>query len=65
MFFSNLFNVGQTVATKKFVFDDDKIRAELLTNKDKPKKTSKFQERMQAAMKQSQAVQEQRKKGKK
>lgn len=65
MFFSNLFNVGQTVATKKFVFNDEKIRAELLTNKDKPKKTNKFQERMQAAMKQSQAIQEQKKKGKK
>ncbi len=65
MFFSNLFNVGQTVVTKKFVFNEDKIRAELLKNKDKPKKTNKFQERMQSAMKQSQALQEERKKKKK
>ena len=65
MFFSNLFNVGQTVITKNFVFDNDKIRSEVMKNKDKPKKTSKFQQRMQEAMKQSQALQEQRKKGKK
>ncbi|WP_235297007.1 membrane protein insertase YidC [Portibacter marinus] len=65
MFFSNLFNVGQTVITKNFVFDDDKIRAEVMQNKDKPKKVGKFQQRMQEAMKQSQAIQEQRKKSKK
>ncbi len=65
MFFSNLFNVGQTVITKNVVFDKEKIRAEVMKNKDKPKKVSKFQERMQEAMKQSQAMQEQKKKSKK
>ncbi len=57
MFFSNLFNVAQTIGTKNFVFNEDKIRAELMKNKEKPKKTSKFQARLQEAMKQQQTAQ--------
>ena len=58
MFFSNLFNIMQTVITKKFVFNEDKIRAELEVEKAKPKKKkSSFQERLEEAMKQQQELQ--------
>ncbi len=60
MFFSNLFNILQTVLTKKFVFNDDKIRAELevqkTENKKKPKKQG-FQARIEEAMKKQQEIQ--------
>jgi len=67
MFFSNLFNIMQTVITKKFVFDNDKILAELNKEKAKPKKPkSGFQARIEQAMKQQQAMQaEKEKKGSK
>lgn len=62
MFFSNLINILQTVITKNYIFDESKIRAELLKEKTKPKKKSGFAARLEEAMKQQQAVQEQRKK---
>ncbi len=64
MFFSNLINILQTVITKKFVFDDEKILAELKTRKSKPKKKNSFTERLQEQMRQAQAVQEQQAKAK-
>ncbi len=60
LFFSNLFNIGQTVITKNYIIDQDKVRAELEENKKKPKKKSGFQERLEAAMKEQQRVQAQR-----
>ncbi|MBX2876275.1 MAG: membrane protein insertase YidC [Saprospiraceae bacterium] len=67
LFFSNLFNIGQTVVTKNYIIDQDKVRAELEENKKKPKKKSGFQSRLEAAMKEQQRVQAQREsqKGKK
>lgn len=62
MFFSNLINILQTIVTKKYVFDEEKIRQELLKEKAKPKKKSGFQARLEEAMKQQQAIQEQKKK---
>ncbi len=62
MFFSNLINILQTIVTKKFVFDEAKIRTELLKEKSKPKKKSGFTARLEEAMKQQQAIQEQKKK---
>jgi len=62
MFFSNLFNIMQTVITKKFVFDDEKIAKELEVEKAKPKKPKKkggFQQRLEEAMKQQQEIQRQ------
>ena len=56
MFFSNLINISQTIVTKKFVFDDEKIRGELMKNKSKPKKKSGFQSRLEQAMKQQQEI---------
>ena len=67
MFFSNLINISQTIITKRFVFDDDKIRDELMKNKAKPKKKkSGFQARLEEAMKQQQqaATQRQQQQGK-
>lgn len=56
MLFSNLLNIFQTLATKQFVFNDDKIRAELEENKKKPKKKGGFQERLEQAMKEQQRI---------
>jgi len=61
MFFSNLINIAQTVITKQFVFKDEKLQAELKAKKAKPKKVNKFQQRMEEAMKQQQAVQAKKK----
>jgi YidC/Oxa1 family membrane protein insertase len=67
MFFSTLINIIQTVVTKKFVFDEEKIRAELELKKDKPKKKNTFSQRLEEAMKQQQKAMEdkQKKQGKK
>jgi YidC/Oxa1 family membrane protein insertase len=65
MFFSNIINVLQTVATKRFVFDDAKIRAELELKKDKPKKKNSFTQRLEDAMKQQQKLAEEKAKQKK
>ena len=62
MFFSNLINIIQTIVTKRFVFDDNKIRAELELKKDKPKKKNSFSKRLEEAMKQQQKVAEDKKK---
>ena len=62
MFFSQMITVSQTILTKKFVFDDEKIMAELNIQKAKPKKKSSFQSRLEEAMKQQQRLQEQKKK---
>lgn len=66
MFFSNLFNIMQTVITKKFVFDEEKIKAELEVEKAKPKKKKgNFQARLEEAMKQQQELQKKNAKKKK
>jgi len=65
MFFSNLINILQTIVTKNYIFDEAKIRTELLKQKEKPKKKGGFQARLEEAMKQQQALQEQRRKNKK
>ncbi len=62
MFFSNLFNIAQTVLTKKFVFNEEKIRTELYANKAKPKKKGGFQAKLEEAMKQQQEIAKKRKK---
>ena len=56
MFFSNLFNIAQTVITKKFVFNDEKIRTELMAAKAKPKKKGGFQAKLEEAMKNQQEM---------
>lgn len=65
MLFSNTFNIAQTLITKQFVINDDKVRAEVLKNKDKPKKKGRFsgfQEKMSKAVEEQRKLQEQQKK---
>jgi YidC/Oxa1 family membrane protein insertase len=62
MFFSNLMNISQTVITKKFVFKDERLMAELKAKKAKPKKKGGFQQRMEEALKQQQSVAAKKKK---
>ncbi len=65
MLFSNTFNIAQTLITKQFVINDDKVRAEVLSNKDKPKKKGRFsgfQEKMAKAVEEQRKIQEQQKK---
>jgi len=57
MFFSNLFNVAQTIFTKKFIFKEEKLREELMAAKSKPKKKGGFQAKLEEAMKQQQEMQ--------
>ena len=65
--FSNLFNIAQTLITKKVIIDHDKIKEELNAYKKKPKKKKKggFQSRLEEAMKQQQALAAQREAAKK
>lgn len=60
MFFSQLITISQTILTKKYVFDDEKILAELNVKKGQPKKKSGFQARFAEAMEQQRKMQEQK-----
>ena len=57
MFFSQLFTIAQTVITKKFVFDDTKLLAQLDVQKAKPKKQNSFMQKLQEAQERQQDVQ--------
>ena len=65
MLFSNLFTISQTVITKNFVFDNDKILEKLNVQKAKPKKKGGFQEKIAKAMEQQQKLRDQQKTQKK
>ncbi|MBK6994842.1 MAG: membrane protein insertase YidC [Lewinellaceae bacterium] len=58
--FSNILNIGQTLVTKEFLIDKEKIKAQLEINKAKPKKTSGFRARLDQAMKEQQRIQEEK-----
>ena len=58
--FSNILNIGQTVFTKKFLINNDKILAELEAKKNQPKKSGGFRERLENAMKEQQRLQEEK-----
>jgi len=58
----NLVTMGLMLLVKKYMIDENKIRATIELNKTKPKKQSAFQKRMEEAMKQQQAVQKSKKK---
>ncbi len=57
---SNLLNVGQTVLTKNFLIDHEKIRRQLEENRKKPKKTGGWRDRLEQAMKEQQRVQDEK-----
>ena len=58
--FSNIFNIAQTLITKNYIIDHEKIAADLEAYKKKPKKKSGFSGRLEEAMKQQQALAAQR-----
>ena len=60
MFFSNLLNIAQTVLGKKYLFDENKIRAQLEVNKAKPKKQGGFQQRLEQMVKEQQKIQQEK-----
>ena len=60
--FSNILNIGQTLVTKEYIIDKEKIKAQLEANKAKPKKTTGFRARLDQAMKEQQRVQEEKNK---
>lgn len=64
MFFSNLINILQTIITRKFIFDDEKIRKELDLRKTSLRKGG-FQSPLEKAMKQQQRLAEEKAKNKK
>ncbi len=65
LLFSNLLNITQTIVTKNYIIDQDKIRRELEAAKAKPKKKGGFRERLQKALEEQQRLAEQQKKKKK
>ncbi len=58
--FSNILNIGQTLVTKEYLIDKEKIKAQLEANKAKPKKTTGFRARLDQAMKEQQRMQEEK-----
>ena len=65
LMFSNIFNITQTLGTKNLVFNEEKIRAELQKNKEKPKKKKGgFQQRLEKALKEQQRLQQEKEKNK-
>lgn len=60
LLFSNMFNIGQTLITKNYIIDKQKIENELQAYKQKPKKKGGFQQRLEEALKEQQKVQAQR-----
>ena len=65
MLFSNLLNIGQTLATKYFLIDEKKIKAGMDAYRKKPKKKkSGFGERMETMLKEQQKMAEEKNKDK-
>jgi YidC/Oxa1 family membrane protein insertase len=62
--FSNILNIGQTVFTKKYLIDNDKIKAQLVENKNKPKKKAAWREKFDDAMAEAQKQQAEKSKKK-
>ncbi len=60
LLFSNLINIGQTVGSKAFLFDDSKILSKLEENAKKPKKKGGFAQRLETAMKEQQRIAQQK-----
>ena len=60
-FLANLISILQMTVLAKWFIDEDKLRVELLDNMKKPRKKSKWQQRLEDMQKQQQAVQKARK----
>ena len=48
---------------RKFVVTEDKVRAEMVANQNKPKKKSRFQQRLEEAQKMQEQMMKERQKG--
>ena len=64
LLFSNVLNIGQTMATKAFLIDEAKILAQMEDHKKKPKKTGGFQDRLQKVLEEQRKIADQQKTGK-
>lgn len=58
--FSNILNVAQTLVTKNWIINHDKIKEEMEAYRKQPKKKGGLQSRMEEALKQQQAITAQR-----
>ena len=58
---SNIITMIMTWYIRKFVVTDEKVRAEMMLNANKPKKKSKWQQRLEEAQKMQEQMQKQRK----
>ena len=56
---SNIITMGQTWYVRKFIVTEDKVRAEMVANANKPKQKSKWQQRLEEAQKMQQQMQKQ------
>ena len=57
---SNIITMGQTWYVRKFVVTDDKVRAEMVANANKPKQKSKWQMRLEEAQRMQEQMQKNR-----
>lgn len=62
LFFSNTINIIQTLVTKNYIINEDKIKAEMEAHRKKPKKKGGFQERLQKALDEQRKLQDKQKK---
>lgn len=60
LLFSNIVNITQTLVTKNFIIDEEKIKLQLEENRKKPKKQTGLQARLENVMKEQQKLQAQR-----
>jgi len=55
--FSNILNIGQTVVTKRYLIDNEKIKDQLEANRNKPRKQGGWRDKFEQAMKEQQRIQ--------
>ena len=65
LLFSNVINIGQTLVTKHFIIDEEKIKREMEEFRKKPKSKTGFSARLESALKEQQRVAAQREAAKK
>lgn len=64
-FVSNLITIGIMLVIKNMIIDEEKIKAQIIVNKSKPKKQNKFQKKMATMMEQAEEQKKLQKKKKK
>ena len=58
---SQIITIGITMYIRKFVVTEEKVRADIMLNSNKPKKKSKWQQRLEEAQKMQEQMQKNRK----